>query len=770
MRKPHLLLLIPLCIFFNNNYCQTGILQGTITDKNTGETIVGVNISTQQNEGVSSDAAGFYKLNLQAGDYTITYSSVNYQNKVIEISIAAEEVLIKNIALEVESKVLDLVVISGSLYEKKLTEETVSMEVLKSNLIANTNAVSLSDVITKAPGIYMLDDQVNIRGGTGFTYGAGSRVMLVVDDQILLAADRGDAKWNLVPMENVEQIEVIKGASSVLYGSSALNGVISVRTAWPGSEPFTSISAYQGITSKPKDAYKAWWTEPILQTGINFTHRQKFEKMDLVVGGHASKNESALEGAFSNRMRLNWKTRFRSKNPERLTYGLNGNIMYDNEGIFFLFMDGDSGVYKPFGGGYDMPNSTTLLNWKFIWTTIDPWLNFSDRFGNTHQFKARYYNNNVTYTDTTGGDAYLVNLDYQYHRKFAGNFFVTAGFSGYRFHVKDDGLGDHDGFSGGVYAQIEKKIYSRLSLNFGFREEWYLLDSADALSAPIIKAGINYQAGGTTFLRASFGQGYRAPSLVEKYSRTNLGVLQIFPNPDIKPEYGWNAEAGVKKTFFVNNWSGYADAAFYVTDYFDMTEFTFGAYYYLGSYIPGFKSINIGRSRSAGFELTLAGDGEIFGNNLSIIGGYNYVYPANLNVDSALYDWGKFFKNFIHGFNHNDSAFVSTVLNYRFRHMFRIDLEYTIKKFLIGTTINYYSYMENVDYVFIDYGLPPGLQDFRLEHVNGDWIFDARAAYDFTPHFRLQFMVKNIFNREYALRPAKTDAPANYTLLFKYTF
>lgn len=762
--------LISILILFNTCFAQTGTVQGFIYDNATNETLVGVNIIADENTGVISYGNGFYALTLPAGTYTFTYSFIGYQSDKETFEITDGGLIEKNIYLKPDARQLDIVVISGSLYEKQLTEETVSMEVLKTSLIENTNAVSLSDAITKAPGVFMLDEQINIRGGTGFTYGAGSRVMLVVDDQVLLAPDRGDAKWNFVPMENVEQIEVIKGASSVLYGSSALNGVISVRTAWPGSEPYTMISAYQGITSKPKDAYKAWWDEPILQTGINFAHRQKFEKLDLVLGGHASKNESALEGAMSDRLRFNWKTRFRTKNPERLSYGLNGNLMYDNEGTFFLFMDGDSGIYQPFGGGYDQPTSTTLLNWKYFWTTIDPWLNFNDSDGNQHQFKMRYYKNNVTYTDSTGGDAYLINLDYQYHREFAHNFYVTAGFSGYTFHVKDDGLGDHDGFSGGFYGQVEKKLFDRLTLNFGFREEWYLLDTAEALSAPIVKAGINYRAGPATFLRASFGQGYRAPSLVEKYSRTNLGVLQIFDNPDIKPEYGWNAEVGVKKSLFIQNWSGYADAAFYVTDYFDMTEFTFGAYYYYGSYLPGFKSLNIGRSRMAGFELTLAGNGEVFGNNLSIIGGYNYVYPANLNTDSALYQWNTFFDNFIHGFNHNDSAFVSTVLNYRFRHMYRTDLEYTIKKIGIGFTVNYYSYMENIDYVFVDYGIPPGLQDFRFEHLNGDWIFDARVGYNINTHMRLQCMVKNIFNHEYALRPAKTDQPANYTLLFKYIF
>ncbi len=770
MIKFYLSVLLAALPFLNNCLAQKGVLQGTIYDDATNETLVGVNISTESHHGVSTDENGKYTLDLDTGMHVITYSFVGYQSREETVHIAGDAVVHKDIRLTPDARQLDIVVISGSLYEKQLTEETVSMEVIPSSLIENTNAVTLMDAITKAPGIFMMDNQVNIRGGTGFTYGAGSRVMLVVDDQILLTADRGEAKWNFVPMENVEQIEVIKGASSVLYGSSALNGVISVRTAWPGSSPYTSIAVYQGITAAPKDAYKQWWDSPVLQSGINFAHRRKYETIDLVLGGHVSKNESALEGEFSDRARFNWKTRYRTKNPERLTFGINGNLMYDNEGTFFLFMDGDTGIYRPFGGGYDSPQSTTLLHWKYFWTSVDPWLNFNDSKGNTHKVKARYYNNHVIYTDTTGGDAYLLNLDYQYHRTIHKTFFITAGFSGYKFHVRDDDLGNHDGYSGGLYAQIEKKLFDRLSFNFGFREEWYVLDTTDALAAPIIKAGIHYTASPTTFLRASFGQGYRAPSLVEKYAQTNLGVLLIFNNPDIQPEYGWNGEVGIKRTLFLNAWSGYADAAFYVTDYFDMTEFTFGVYDDLGPPLVGFKSLNIGRSRMAGFELTLAGNGDIFGNNLSVLCGYNYVYPANLNADSSLYEWGNFFDNFLYGFNHRDSAFLSTVLNYRFRYMFRTDVEYTLKKLSIGITVNYYSFMENIDYVFADFGIPPGLQDFRYEHINGDWIFDARLGYDVNAHIRLQAMVKNVLNREYALRPARTDQPANYALLFKYTF
>ena len=51
----------------------------------------------------------------------------------------------------------------------------------------------------------------------------------MVDDMPILSGDRGTVEWNMIPMENISQIEVIKGASSVLFGSSAMNGVINVR-------------------------------------------------------------------------------------------------------------------------------------------------------------------------------------------------------------------------------------------------------------------------------------------------------------------------------------------------------------------------------------------------------------------------------------------------------------------------------------------------------------------------------------------------------------
>ena len=80
--------------------------------------------------------------------------------------------------------------------------------------------------------------------------------------------------------------------------------------------------------------------------------------------------------------------------------------------------------------------------------------------------------------------------------------------------------------------------------------------------------------------------------------------------------------------------------------------------------------------------------------------------PADLSSDSALYNWGDFLGNFVDGFNNTDSAFVSHILKYRFRHMLRFDCQADPGRMMFGLVVNYYSYMENIDYVFEKFGIP----------------------------------------------------------------
>jgi outer membrane cobalamin receptor len=104
------------------------------------------------------------------------------------------------------------------------------MNVLKAADITKNSPSDIKATLNNTSGVDVTDKQPSIRGGSGWTYGVGSRCLIMVDGMSILSPAGGEINWNAVPMENIAQVEVMKGASSVLYGSSALNGLINVRT------------------------------------------------------------------------------------------------------------------------------------------------------------------------------------------------------------------------------------------------------------------------------------------------------------------------------------------------------------------------------------------------------------------------------------------------------------------------------------------------------------------------------------------------------------
>lgn len=83
----------------------------------------------------------------------------------------------------------------------------------------------------------------------------------------------------------------------------------------------------------------------------------------------------------------------------------------------------------------------------------------------------------------------------------------------------------------------------------GFRAEYFEMNNKESQLEPILRAGLNYQLTEGTYIRCSYGQGYRYPTIAEKFIETGAGGISVFPNPEVQPESSWNAEAGIKQGF-----------------------------------------------------------------------------------------------------------------------------------------------------------------------------------------------------------------------------
>ncbi|MCB0641789.1 MAG: carboxypeptidase-like regulatory domain-containing protein, partial [Phaeodactylibacter sp.] len=153
---------------------QTGILTGTITDTD-GEPLPAATLQVQDN-GVFTDMDGVYSMELEAGDYEVVCTFIGYSSKRVKVTIVAGQTTTLNISLAETATLLNTATVTSGKFEKPLGEVTVSLEVIKPALLESTNATAVDQVLEKIPGVNIIDGQANIRGGSGFSYGAGSRV------------------------------------------------------------------------------------------------------------------------------------------------------------------------------------------------------------------------------------------------------------------------------------------------------------------------------------------------------------------------------------------------------------------------------------------------------------------------------------------------------------------------------------------------------------------------------------------------------------------
>jgi len=325
--------------------------------------------------------------------------------------------------------------------------------------------------------------------------------------------------------------------------------------------------------------------------------------------------------------------------------------------------------------------------------------------------------------------------------------------------VHSELYGNHFRNEMAVFGQVNANIRKKLKGTLGIRWENYKLDNDWTFAKPVFRAGLNYKLHPFTHLRISFGQGYRFPSIAEKYTATQLGALNIFPNPGLVPETGWSAEAGLLQGFQLGQWKGSIDWAIYRNEYQQMIEFTFGLYLPDSLTLPsldyvGFKAMNVGKARTTGTELivNLTGKAGPFGVNLQ--GGYNYNNPVDLNVIKT------------------DST--SNMLKYRVRHSVKGDVGLSFGSWSTGATLVYNSFMERVDSVFIDplFGnlIMPGYPAYRENHHKGYTVVDWRFSYHFLSTAQLSVTFKNLFNVEYVGRPGDIRPQRSCTLQFYVRF
>ncbi|MFN3530452.1 MAG: TonB-dependent receptor [Bacteroidia bacterium] len=737
-----------LCFLLYAEYAQaqTFILSGKVTDAISGEILVGVSIAHQNGSGTITDAKGMYRIRLDhATTHQLSFRYLGYELLRRQLNAGTDTSLVLDVQLKPKINELEQIIVTAGRFEQKREQLSISTSVVRTAQIDANNSVSADDVMNRTPGIHVLRGQINIRGSSGYSLGVGSRVLMLLDGLPLLTAEGNEILWIMLPIESAEQIEVIKGSGSALYGSAALGGVVHFRSIMPGATPVTRINWYNTFYDRPGGYHSDPWAgrQPPTAMGLSVAHSQRINKTDLTASLNVVHDDGFRVGEPSRRIRGN--VHLRQQLGKKLYVGLQASHLVDSTRLF-TFWESDTSAFMPNAG-----STNAQLNTR---TLIDPYIEYIGR-NTKHSLRNRFYRSYTNYNNEDFGLGEMYYSEYQIQHRlplnWANNTMLTAGLVNQLNAIRSDVLyGNQFTNNRAMYVQWDQNI-GRFSYGMGFRYEQFIVNGSPKEQNPVLRAGLNYRLWKGGNLRASYGEGFRSPSAAEMFSNTFVGTVRFASDPNLLPESSRAFEIGFMQAIHAGRFKSTLDIALFRTDFRNLIEYTFGVFLpdvwdeqdsiwaaegnlaKLAEKYARFQPSNITDARITGVEVIYSGMAQWQKFGLQFQAGYTFTNPINLNPPTFSFA--------------GVPVDLLQFLKYRYRHLVRADFQLNYNRFMLGSNLRYNSVILNIDEDY--YRFMPGLVEYRLQSINGDLLFDLRAGYALNDYFNLNLIVRNAGNRSW---------------------
>lgn len=723
------IILFALVIIINIAICGAqivGSIAGKVTDAETKLPLSGANVTIRGTFiGTASDDAGEFRLlRIAPGTYTVVVSMLGYHRVAVdEVKVNAGEESRIDVALKPTIIQTEQIVVTASRREQSLQEVPVSISTVTAQTLVDRNSITLDDALRYVPGVNFTQDQVNIRGSSGYSRGVGSRVLLLLDGAPYLTGDTGEISWEVIPVHQIERIEVVKGAGSALYGSSALGGVINVITkeATEGSE--FRFRLFSGMYDNPR--YKEWKWSPKrrFNSGILGTYGSRSGPLSYIVSLGRTVDESYRENDAYHRWNFYSKTKYDLSTYRSLS--LSTNYLTRTHGNFFWWKSRREAL-RP---DDEQRNGKVASNRGNVTATYKEFL--SDKLFYTVRFQ--YFGN--FWRDDSLGRVNNVSASHLFHADAVAtyelgteNFLTIGGSANYDvvhsnlFEVLGIKKAAPKGAGGALYVQDELRYGRAARLTVGLRYDNQKVSALAASSEISPKLGFTYNLSDATTVRASYGAGFRYPSIAEIFTETSVGIAALRPNLNIRSERSQSYEVGGTHRFgeFV-----VFDAALFHTELQNLIEA--GIYRDSVGYFVTFD--NVVKARIDGGEIGLKT--YWFGGAIWTDLGYTYIWARD--------------------------QLRKTALKFRPRHLLHTSVGATAELFRAAMDFRYISRPETIDENLAGFVTH---YDARVSIK----VVDLRASYmlsDFGLPMQVGLNIRNIFNYHYVevsgnLAPVRT--------------
>ncbi|MDZ7309400.1 MAG: TonB-dependent receptor, partial [candidate division KSB1 bacterium] len=528
-----------------------GVIAGSVREATTQEALPGVNLMVEGTSmGTISDSDGRFVIRgVPPGNYRVRASLIGYvagMSAVLRVTAGDTT----RVSLQLRESAIDVpeVVVTASKKAQSFLETPVSLSVVHARQIEQQNFISLDRLLEFAPGVNLMAGQINIRGSSGYSRGAGTRVLLLIDGVPMLPGDSGDIKWDQIPPNEVDRVEVVKGAASSLYGSNALGGVINIITKDPAGKPVTTFKATTGIYDKPR--YPEWrFTERTLFYNYqDISHSRAFGKWR--VRASLGRRESTGYSQNGNYRRFNGYTKLKySFTPTSfLTAYVNVANNHGGEAIAARSLNEITRVPESSAG---LSTHTRRLQTGITYQTL-PASNMTLRLRDSFYYSR--FENDLAETDPNpfvnntsphiDSRAYKNDLEAQLDIELNPVHATTLGLSATVNNINSTLFGRHDGRDFAAYLQHEWKATTALTLTASLRGDYHWVDTGLQEYHLNPRFGLVCVVSPALSLRLSSGRGFRAATMAELFTLTKASGFVVIPNPNLSSEIGWSHEVG----------------------------------------------------------------------------------------------------------------------------------------------------------------------------------------------------------------------------------
>lgn len=493
-------------------------ISGNVADDR-GEPVIGAAVLVDGLEGVGTtvNAEGYYILELPASvsdqeTITLRASALGYDDAVRKVRDpkSSKEV---DFVLKENSESLNTVVVTATRTPKLLKDVPIITRVITAREIERADAIHIGELLeSELPGIefsYSMNQQISMNL-QGF---GGNSVLFLVDGERIAGETLDNIDYNRLNLDNVERVEIVKGAASSLYGSNAVGGVVNIISAMPTDPWSAKVSARYSTLNE-------WVTSA--STGFRL---KKFS--NLISASYVDSDAVQLknDGVYSQiygGYNYNIKEHF-------IYEPVRGLKITGKAGYYFRQRDSSEDErdrYRDFSanlkGDYEInENSNITVSYNFDQYDKSAlmtagWLDIREYSNVQHNVRALY--------SYTFGDGL--------HNLIAGGDFMRDYLLSYQFED-----GDHSQYTGDLFFQYDSNPTEWFNIVAGLRGDYYSESSLYHISP---KLGLMFKLDPFN-IRASYAGGFRAPTLKEMYMSFDMAsIFMIYGNADLVAEQSDN--------------------------------------------------------------------------------------------------------------------------------------------------------------------------------------------------------------------------------------